>query len=316
MKIKGVFITVFVILVILIAALAVFILTFDANRYKGALIEKLEASMDKDVRIDSISVNILAGFGVEAKGIAIKDRGKPWTDYLLEAKSLNASVEIFPLLKKDIRIQRLRIPGLIINTGSGTNFRCALDLKMSILINSMSQEDMLKTLSAKGNMKVDNAVLENVNVLNAALDKLNMLPDLVQKLKDNLPEKYSKLLDQNNTVFKPMDADFEIRDARIYFDKLLVESDAFYLAGKGSIGMDQALDIGAYLSIPQDLSEAFIKVVPELGYLTDKKGLITMPLQITGSAPNISIAPDLNYVIQRLLVSKGQELLDKLFKRK
>ena len=92
-----------------------------------------------------------------------------------------------------------------------------------------------------------------------------------------------------------------------------MESDAFYLTGRGSLGMDQSLQIGADFFIPQDLSAALSDVVPELSYLKDAKGLITMPLEIKGKAQNISIMPDLNYVLRKLIESKGQELLNKLF---
>ncbi len=306
------------ILILLTLAAAVFTLTFDANRYKGALITKLEESMDKDVKIDNISLSLLRGFGIEAKGVAIKDRDKTWGNFLLKAKNLNASVKILPLLKKDIQIQGLFIPELEINTGTGANgpvFRCALDLNARILINSLSQDDMLKTLSAKGSMKLTNAVLDNTNVLRTALDNLSMLPGLVQKLKDNLPEKYKEFLNQDYTAFKPMNADFEIRDGRIYFDKLLVESDTFYLVSKGSIGMiDQDLQINSNLFIPKGLSGAFSNIVPEFKYLVDNNGLITMPLNIKGKVPNVSVMPDLNYVLQKLIALKGQELLNRIFK--
>ena len=312
---KKLFIAIAVIFIVLVALAALFVLTFDANRYKGALIAKLEESMGKDLAIDNISLSLWHGLGIEAKGIVIKDKDKTWNDPLMKIKSLNISVKIPPLLKKDIQIQRLSIADLSINTGSGTDFKCTIDLKVDILVNSLSQDDMLKTLSAKGKMKVSNAVLENMNVLNAALDKLNMLPGLVQKLKDKLPERYGKLLNQNYTAFKPMDADFEIRDGRIYFDKLLVESDAFYLTSKGSVGIaDQSLDISSNFFIPKDLSGAFTGAVPELGYLTDDNGLITMPLDIKGKIPSVSVMPNLNYVLQKLIKSKGQEFLQKLFK--
>lgn len=308
------------ILILLALATAVFIFTFDVNRYKGILITKLEKSMGRDVRIDNISLSLLAGLGIEAKGMAIKDKDKTWNDFLLKAKSLNVNVKIPPLLKKDIQIQRLFIPELEINTGTGANspvFRCGLDLNVRILINNLSQDDMLKTLNANGNMKLTNAVLDNMNVLRTALDNLSMLPGLVQKLKDNLPENYKGLLNQDYTAFKPMNADFEIKDGRIYFDKLLVESDTFYLVSKGSIGMiDQSIGISSNLFIPKDLSSAFSNVVPEFKYLVDNNGLITMPLDIKGKVPNVSVMPDLNYVLQKLIASKGQEFLNKLFKIK
>jgi len=315
---KKIFIIITVILGLLIIGIAVFALTFDANRYKAALITKLEESMDRDVRIDSISVNLLRGLGLEAKGVAIKDRGKSWNDFLLKADRLDVDLEILPLLKKDIQVKRLIIPELEINAGSGAGspvFRCSVDIKVRVLINSVSQEDMLKTLSAKGKAKLTNVILDNMNVLRTALDQLNMLPNVVQKLKNNLPEKYSALLDKNYTIFKPINSDFEIKDARIYFNDLLVESDTFYIVSKGSVGMtDQSLGIYANLFIPKDLSGAFINVTPEFAYLADNEGLITMPLEIKGKMPSVSVMPDLNYVLQKLIASKGQELLNRLFK--
>ncbi len=229
---------------------------------------------------------------------------------------MDVSVRILPLLKKDIQIKRLFIPELRINPGNSPSFRCSLDLNINILINSMSQDNMLKTLSAKGSAKLQNAVLDNMNILKVALDKLSMLPDLVQKLKDNLPEEYSRFLSQDYTAFKPMNVDFQIKNGRIFFDRVLVESDAFYLTGKGSIGMEQDIDISAALFIQKDLSAAFINTAPEFKYIADDEGFITMPLEISGKAPNIKVMPDLKYVVQKLFAPKGQELLNKLFKSK
>lgn len=306
------------ILILFTAALCVFVLTFDANRYKGALIAKLEESMGKDVRIGNISLGLLRGLGIEVRDVAIKDKDKTWDSFLLKAKSINVSVNILPLLKKDIQIQRLSIPELEVNTGTGAKspvFRCSLDLNARILINSLAQDDMLKTLSAEGNIRLGKAVLDNMNVLRTALGQLNMLPGLVQKLKDNLPEKYSELLNRNYTAFKPVNTNFRIKGGRIYFDNLLVESDTFYLTSKGFAGIiDQSLLINSDLFIPKDLSGAFSGVVPELGYLMDDNGLITMPLETKGRIPDISVMPDLNYVLQRLIASKGQELLNRFFK--
>jgi len=313
---KKILIIIASILILALTGAALFIITFDANRYKAALITKLEESMGKDIMIGNISLSLLPGFGLEAKDIVVKDKDKTWGNALLKAKSLKVSVKLLPLLKKEIQIQKLSAPELTINPGNSPSFRCSLDLNMSIIIDSLSQEDMLKTLSARGDARLQNAVLDNMNVLKVALDKLNMLPDLVQKLKDNLPEKYSRLLSRNDTSFKPMNAAFQIKDSRIYFDELLMESDAFYLTGKGSIGMDQDIEISADLFIPKDLSDAFTNTVPELKYLTDNNGIITMPLEIRGKAPNVSVMPNLEYVIKRLFTSKGQELLNRLFKNR
>lgn len=219
-------------------------------------------------------------------------------------------------LNLDIGLKDIDVSGFLPEPPRGSpSFKAILNLGTQVSANGLSKDNILDTLKAKGKMNLDNAMLDNLNVLRVALDKLNMLPGLVQRLKDNLPLKYSELLKQNFTTFKPMNADFEIRTGRLFFEKLIIESDAFYLVAKGSIGLNGDLQVNSTLFIPQDLSDAFISSVPELIYLKDNNGMITMPLDIAGKLPNISVMPNLDYVIQRLAVSKGQELLDRIFKK-
>ena len=101
----------------------------------------------------------------------------------------------------------------------------------------------------------------------------------------------------------------------MFFQKTVVASDAFYLVGSGYLGTNRDIDIRANLFIPPDFSDAFIGVVRQLEYLQDSQGMITMPISIDGRIPDISIRPDLDYVIQKLVVSKGQELLESIFKK-
>ncbi|MFA5389640.1 MAG: AsmA family protein [Candidatus Omnitrophota bacterium] len=300
---KKVFLIIAIVLALLVAALALFIVTFDANRYKGILITRLEESTGKDIAIDDISLGFSAGLGIEVRGISMKDRDSSWDDPLLKAKSLDAKLELFPLLKKDIQVRRLSVEGMTINPGRKPSFKCALDLRMRILAGN-----------AEGNIKLRGASLEDMNILKTALDKLNMLPGLVEKLRYSLPENYGVVLSRNNTVFKPMDLDFRVKEGRIFFDDFLIESDGFYLSGKGSVGMEQDMDIDADLSIQEDLSGVIAGIVPELSYLADEKGVIVIPLEISGKAPAISVIPDLKYVMERLFTSKGQELLERLLR--
>lgn len=309
---KKIIIIILSIFILLALALSVFIFTFDANRYKGLLEGKIRDGINKDVKIDDLSLSLLDGLAIKAQGVSIKDIDKTWDEPLLKANSIDVSVKIMPLLKNDIQVQRLFIPELEINAGTSPDspvFRCALDLKIRILINSPSQDNTLRTLTAKGDVKLNDVVLDNMNVLRVALDKLSMLPGLVQKLQYNLPEKYKQILDKTSTEFRPMAAGFEIKEARIFFNKLMVESEAFYLTSKGSVGFNGDLEISSILFIPKDLSDAFINVVPELGFLKDSKGNITMPLDIKGKLPDISVMPNLDYVIQKLAVLKGREIL-------
>ncbi|MBU0759211.1 MAG: AsmA family protein [Candidatus Omnitrophica bacterium] len=548
---------------VLLATIGVFVfaLTFDANKYKGALVKKIEAAIDKDVRIGSISLNVIPELAFRLNGLAIKDKDKGWDNVILSAGSIEANVKLMPLLKKDIEIESLRLRGLEIvvdknslvtlpsqakesqpvttNTGAaavgalkflaksisvedssiryldrdsrlpmdfrvdivealvrnvslygpagiearlsafgngaenikitatiypevnlgkpyiknlaltvnldkldlkdalgvfgqgdvahqyiGDNmagkltvraprleldperirdsaatfslsngmitilpikqtlksigleaelragdaviqkltgllgggsfsakgaikgimssqladvdielndinmakllpvsapgrpgFEGALSLTMSSSIKGLAGQNMLGTLAADGTVDLSRAVLKDMNILTLALDKLNMLPGLVAKLKEKLPENYKELLRQKDTVFKPMRLNFTIRDGRVLFKDARVESDVFYLMGSGYLGLNRDLAIHSNIFIPKDLSEAFIGAVRELTYLKNAQGMITMPVDIGGKLPGISVRPDLDYVIQKLAVSKGQELLESIFRK-
>lgn len=506
---KKLFVILVFLLIVLFTGLFVYFLTLDVNRYKPMLIEKIEESIQKNVRLGNISLNIFPPITISANSISVKDLEKSWDDALLEAGSLNARVKILPLIRKNIEIEyllirdmdvllkddiKVSIPEAILKNislygpidiyaklsffgrgaenakikvllypevGTQRPFIKNLELKIDIskidlvgaleamgqsdiarefigkrtdgeltitsekiyldldkIYNStlyldltrgmieipfieegfkeinlkaqmktkdmiierltgkiaggslsadgwvkgifsrkawgfdlalkdieisrllqdlgpgkpglegrfdiemdvsgigLSQGDLISSLAGKGKVNVYEAVLKNINLLEIALDKLDMLPGIVPKLKRRLPTYYKDLLKQDYTDFRPINAKFELREGRLFFRDMLIESDAFYLKGDASLGLDRILRMPSILFMPKDLSRAFIDVADEFGYLQNNQGMITMPLMIYGKLPEVSVMPDLDYVIRRLAVSKGQELLDSIFGRK
>ncbi len=499
-----------IIFLFIIAAIGlfVFVLTFDANRYKPLLIEKIEEVIKKDVRIANISLSAFPPVTINLQGVSIKDTEKTWEDVMLEIGSAEARVKLLPLIRKDIQIERLFVRGLdlvlkdaikigvteavlkdvslygpihadatlsvfgrgaenikvtadlypdvenkgvyaknldvrvdldrvdlkgaldalgdpdlsqqvigkevagdlIITSeklrldpkgifdsniyvdlskgmtdilpvksalkdielkaemskgdlilqrftgalakgkffvkGSVRNIAGWRDLDLAIALedidvsallpetapgrphfegilsmsmdssaSGLTKEEIANTLTARGTVGLDEAVLRNMNILVVALDKLDMLPGLVQKLKGRLPARYKELLRQNYTAFAPMEAGFDIKDGKLVFQKVVIESDAFYLVGSGYLSLDRAISVSSHLFIPPDLSAAFIDTADEFAYLQNSQGMITMPVDIYGRFPDVSVRPDLDYVIQKLAVSKGQELLERIFRK-
>lgn len=387
---KKIFIALLLLFLIVIAALLVFLFTFDANQYKDLLIERIEDSIGKDVKMGNISLNFLPGLALRIDELSIKDNDKTWGDAVLDAESISAGVKLLPLIKKDIQLQHLNIKELNVNitkdftslaqpvfrdielkgtmregdiairrlTGLAAGghfsvkgsvkdifrdqysefdirlkeinvdelvpavppdrpqFEGKLSMDMHCSARGLDAQEILDTLSAKGTAVLDKAVLKNINVLNVALGKLNsILPGLVQKLKSSIPERYSGLLKQNYTAFKPIETGFDIKDGRLFFQKTTIESDAFYMIGSGSVSIKGDLEISADFFIPADLSAAFIDGVHELKYLQNNRGMITMPVTIIGRIPDISVKPDMDYVMQRLAVATGEELLRSIFRK-
>jgi len=195
-------------------------------------------------------------------------------------------------------------------------FQGIADLKASIAGQGFDQDKLLNSLTGSGTVKINKPVLKSMNILRAAFDKMDMIPGLVTRLKENLSEQYTKALKQNDTNFKPMDIAFTISRGKLVFKDAYVESDGFLVKSQGEVGMTGDIGINSYLFIAPDLSQGFIDIVKELRFLANEQGMINMPLAITGKAPQVSVNIDRDYVIRKLLVSKGAELLDNIFNKK
>ncbi|MFH1854155.1 MAG: AsmA family protein [Candidatus Omnitrophota bacterium] len=216
----------------------------------------------------------------------------------------------------DMIIQDINVTKLLPDTAPGKpNFEGTLGINISSQLSGLTGQNIADRLMASGKIDLSEGVLKDINILTTALDKLDMLPGLVAKLKAKLPDRYKELLKGKDTKFKPLSLDFKIQEGRLIFQKLLIESDAFYLSGAGYLGLNRDISVHSNIFIPKDLSDAFISVVKELAYLQDTQGMITMPIDIKGKFPNVYVNPDLDYVIQKLIVTKGQELLDRIFKK-
>jgi len=235
--------------------------------------------------------------------------------------SLSADGEVENVLFRqawdlDLSLKKIDISRILPDTDPGRpTFKGRFDIGIDVSGSGFSQDKLLSSLRGKGDIDIYDAVLMNMNLLESALSKLDMLPGIVSKLKRHVPNYYKDVLKQNYTSFKPIKARFELRNGSLFFKDVLIESDGFYLKGDASLGFDRVLRVQADLFIPKDLSGAFIDVADEFAYLQNNQGMITMPLVIRGKLPDISVMPDMEYVIKRLAVSKGQELLESIFRR-
>ncbi|MDP8229897.1 MAG: AsmA family protein [Candidatus Gorgyraea atricola] len=382
------FIIVVLLFIVVVVGALVYLLTFDPNEYKGILVEKIEEMIDKDVRIDDVSLSFFPGLALMVDEISVKDREKTWSNAMMEAVSIEARIRILPLIKRKLQIDRLfikvldvqfgnRFPlkdsfkdvelrakiseeNLIINRLTGSiaggaffikgivrNLSSSQDSDMEIMLQGMDVSmflpdvgpgaprfegmleidadlsargldvrKLLDTLSARASIKLDKAALKNMNLLVVAFERLeNILPGLVYKLKNKLPEHYSGLLKDNHTSFRPIKGYLDMKDGKVFLKKTTIESDVFYLVASGYLDLRGRLDMDSELFIPKDLSEACVDAVYELSYLQNSQGLITMPVHVGGSLGDMSIKPDIDYVIEKLAVSTGQELLKAIFRK-
>jgi len=87
-----------------LAAVAVFL---PKEKIKEMALEKISSALNREVTIDDISVSFMGGLGVQLDGIKISNPdGFEWSQFL-EAKGLDIKLQLWPLLRKNIRVDRL-----------------------------------------------------------------------------------------------------------------------------------------------------------------------------------------------------------------
>jgi hypothetical protein len=217
----------------------------------------------------------------------------------------------------DISYSGVNLDNLFPESRPGSpRFQGIADLKATVAGGGLQQDQLIQSLTGSGSVEVDKPVLKNMNILRIAFDKMDMIPGLVARLRENLSENYTEVLKQNDTKFKPTNITYAISQGKLIFQDVSVESDGFLIKAQGEVGLLGDVGINSHLFIASDLSQAFVNIVKELRFLANEQGMINMPLAITGKVPQVSVNIDRDYVLRKLIISKGSELLENIFKKK
>lgn len=97
------------VLLFVITGFAIFIATFDANRYRPLLVERLQQALKKPVTLDHISLGWHDGIALQLRGLVIKEEAHPTGEPLIQVEFASALVRLLPLLHKEIQIASLQL---------------------------------------------------------------------------------------------------------------------------------------------------------------------------------------------------------------
>ncbi len=106
---KKVLIFLVVLIVLVVGGAAVFLATFDADRYKGVIIETLEKSLGEKVSIGHIGLGWRGGLAFEISNLAISPDELAQRTPGIKLESASAQIRLLPLLKKDVQITSFRL---------------------------------------------------------------------------------------------------------------------------------------------------------------------------------------------------------------
>lgn len=106
---KKFFIFLIVVFLLVLIGLAIFIITFDGDRYRLTVVSQLEQVLDKEVELKEISLGWDQGIALKLKGLSIFPRGLEKREPLVRLAAASAVLEIAQLFNGKIQIGSINL---------------------------------------------------------------------------------------------------------------------------------------------------------------------------------------------------------------
>lgn len=179
----------------------------------------------------------------------------------------------------------------------------------------MSWRAVSKTLTGNGEVSLTEGVVSNLNVLRFVFDKLSQIPGVAEALNQRLPPQYHRALNQRDTVLPPLKFPVTVVNGVLTIPNLRIILDGFELLTTGQISLEGAVHCQATLVLDPELTAILAQNAPQIRYVVDANGRLTIPVKISGEVRHLKIEPDMDYVFSRVLETKGKELITNVLQK-
>jgi hypothetical protein len=172
-------------------------------------------------------------------------------------------------------------------------------------------EVIRQALTGNGALEVVDGMLKGVNIAESILGSLTGVPGLSNLIPPNVRSKYPELFGMDDTVFVALAGKMMLGNGVALLDEIALAARDYRLDGKGTIRLDNALDIAMTFVASDGLTGDLIRSAKEIQYLTNANGRFQLPLRLGGSMPTFRAQPDMQYVTRQLSASLVQTGLSK-----
>jgi hypothetical protein len=167
------------------------------------------------------------------------------------------------------------------------------------------------TTSGRINLKIKDALLKQVNIAQEAFKGILSLPFIASRLA-SLPTEFQQELSAADTKIRLISSSLQGDKGVFTTNDFTLLGSFFTVRGKGSLSMSGAVDLSCAISFNEKFTALLIEKVKELKSAVDRNGELTFPLSISGTAPALTVVPDMKALIKlgaEALVRDGAEQL-------
>ncbi len=165
MKKVGILVAVLLALVLVVAALAPFLV--DLDQYKERILSEVKPYLPREVDFDHIELTVLSGLGAEVKGLRVGDNPAFSDGDFLRLDDLEIRVGILPLLRKEIKVTKIILKAPVIRLAR--NAEGAFSFEDLTTVEEKGEEEALpaeaepppKGLGLLGGLLVEDLVVED-----------------------------------------------------------------------------------------------------------------------------------------------------------
>ncbi len=211
------------------------------------------------------------------------------------------------------KVDGIDVGALVAHFGVGRALQMAGRLHATLDLNGSGSEweVIRQALTGNGALEVADGVLKGINIAESVLGNLTGIPGLSNLISPKLRSKYPELFGMDDTVFEVLAGKMTLKNGEALLDEIALAARDYRLDGKGTIQLDNALDIAMTFVASQNLTGDLIRSVKQIKRLTDASGRFNLPLRLAGSMPTIRAQPDTQYLTRQLSSSLVQTGLSK-----
>ncbi len=227
-----------------------------------------------------------------------------------------SSIYTIPETSMNVKAQIPGVKQYLQSVVGGTQY---LDGKIGLsfdgTMTGLSEEEISKSLSGNGVFTLDNGVLLDTNLIRQSLGGIAIIPGLLDAISMFLPAAAKEALNRQYTLLKPIHQSITVKDGLIDLPDLKFETDFADVKGAAQLTLGGTLTGNGTISFAPLLSDAIIKGVPEMRYLSGRDNLIEFPVTFKSSGKGISVMPDLKYIGTKVAAKKGEEMVGDLLNK-
>ncbi|MGH7873334.1 MAG: AsmA-like C-terminal region-containing protein [Candidatus Binatia bacterium] len=155
------------------------------------------------------------------------------------------------------------------------------------------------TLSGSGETSINRGVIKDFNLVRQVLLRGSGAGSATEA-SSRLPSGFAALVNQLDTPFDSIKADFIIEDRKIRTDNLVLTTADYTITGAGWVGVDRSTKWDASLVLAPRLAQELQKDYRVLRYMLDHRSQLSISFRVDGTIPNVKIRLESRVLTQLL----------------